>query len=86
VPEANARPTLELPVTAKPVDAVEPAEPNPLPEPDSTRVEDLAEAWFPRGGWRSGADTPGWVLVAMWGLGVVALKILLERDDPGRSR
>jgi hypothetical protein len=80
VPEADARPTLELPPPA------EPTEPEPRSEPGRTRVEDLAEPWFPRAGWRSGSDTPGWMLVAMWGLGVVTLKLLLERGELGRSR
>lgn len=80
VPEADARPSLELPPSGKP------AEPNAQAEPIHARVEDLAEAWFPRDGWRSGADTPGWMLAAIWVLGVVALKLLLEREELGRSR
>jgi len=86
VPEAEARPTLELPPTAPASDAPGAADQEDSRKPDRPRVEDLAEPWFPRDGWRSGADTPGWVLVAMWGLGVIALKLLLDRDDPGRSR
>jgi hypothetical protein len=80
LPEADARATLELPAATQPTD------PDDTSEPGRTRVEDLAEAWFPRAGWRSGADTPEWMLFAMWGLGVVALKRLLERDELGRSR
>ncbi|NCY01679.1 MAG: hypothetical protein EBX36_01910 [Planctomycetia bacterium] len=83
VPEADARTTLELPPTAEPAAG---PKPDSAPEPDRTLVEDLAEPWFPRDGWRSGADTPGWMLVAMWGLGVIALKLLLDRDELGRRR
>ena len=80
VPEADARSTLELPSTNKPT------EPNAGVGPNQTRVEDLAEPWFPRDGWRSGADTPDWILAAMWAIGGLSLKRLLERDDIGRSR
>lgn len=86
VPEADARSTLELPPTTKPAEPATGPKPTIDPEPDRTHVEDLAEPWFPRDGWRSGADTPGWMLVAMWGLGVIALKLLLERDELGRRR
>jgi hypothetical protein len=86
VPEADARPTLELPPTTKPAEPATGPKPAIDPEPDRTHVEDLAEPWFPRDGWRSGVDTPGWMLVAMWGLGVIALKLLLERDELGRRR
>lgn len=86
VPEAEARPTLELPPVARDEDTAAPTHQREDREPARPRVEDLAEPWFPRTGWRSGADTPAWMLAAMWGLGVIALKLLLDRDDPGRSQ
>jgi hypothetical protein len=73
VPEADARASLQVPDPAAPLEA------------GRTQVVDLAEQWFPREGWRSGTDTPAWMLVGMWLLGGFALQLLLrrqERDGP----
>jgi len=73
VPEADARMTLERP------DGDE-------DQPDRTRVEDLAEAWFPRREWRSRRGTPDWILAGMWVIGVVALDLLVRDGDRRRDR
>ncbi len=78
VPEANARGTLELP---DPEQLPEPRgnrEPDDAPERMQTRVEDLAECWFPRDGWRSSSETPNWVLLTMWIIGGMTLRFLLK--------
>lgn len=73
VPEADARMTLERP------DGDE-------DQPDRTRVEDLAEKWFPRREWRSRRGTPDWILAGMWVIGVVALDLLVRDGDRRRDR
>ncbi len=67
VGEANARSIIELPPLSD------------SPVPDEPRIEDLAEPWFPRDGWRSGSDVPAWMLAGMWVIGVVGLRRLLRR-------
>ncbi len=73
IAEADARESIELP---PPLDG---------PPTAAPRVEDLAEAWFPRDGWRSRSDVIGWMLSGMWVIGVVALGRLLRRDESGRK-
>jgi ABC-type multidrug transport system ATPase subunit len=69
--EANARAGIELPRASA------------GPAPGEPRVEDLAEPWFPRAGWRSGSDVPGWMLAGMWLIGVVGLRWLLWQSEAG---
>jgi ABC-type multidrug transport system ATPase subunit len=73
VGESEARATLELPDSSDP------------DQPDRTQVVDLAESWFSRTGWRSGSDTPGWMLAGSWLIGVIALHALLQRDAGRRA-
>ncbi|MDA0254117.1 MAG: FHA domain-containing protein [Planctomycetota bacterium] len=72
VAESDSRPLLEVPVLGEPAD------------PPGTRLEDLADQWFPHERWRSSRQTPAWMLLTTWLLGVVALRGLLRHDDgPG---
>ena len=60
------------------------AELAPPLDPPGTRLEDLADQWFPHERWRSSRQTPAWMLLTTWLLGVVALRGLLRHDDgPG---
>jgi ABC-type multidrug transport system ATPase subunit len=69
VPEAESRPAIELPTGSTDEGRVE------------TRVDDLAEPWFPVDGWRSSLDTPAWML-AMFGLvGLFAVRTILVCTD-----
>jgi ABC-type multidrug transport system ATPase subunit/pSer/pThr/pTyr-binding forkhead associated (FHA) protein/ABC-type multidrug transport system permease subunit len=73
VPEAEVRPTIELPAD----DGVEIL--------GETRVTDLAEGWFPVDGWRSGPDTPVWMLGVLCLLWLVAVRtIMVQHDTVGR--
>ena len=67
VAEAAVRPDIELPAADRPGDR------------ETVRVEDMAAQWFPVDGWRSGRDTPGWMLAALWCLGIVALRTIMVR-------
>jgi len=64
--EADARPTGERP------------DPD---DPARRRTEDLAEAWFPRDGWRSGRGTPVLVLAAGWLIGMAVVRLVMARRD-----
>jgi ABC-type multidrug transport system ATPase subunit/pSer/pThr/pTyr-binding forkhead associated (FHA) protein len=67
VGEANARAIIELPP------------PSDSRASDEPQIEDLAESWFPRDGWRSGSDVPAWMLAGMWVIGVIGLRQVLRQ-------
>jgi len=69
VAEADARPDIELPDPDRPADA------------GAARVADMAEAWFPVAGWRSGRDTPARMLAVFWCLGLTTLWLLMARRE-----
>ena len=69
VAEAEARPTIEIPAG------------DTLETLGETRVEDMAENWFPVTGWRSSPDTPGWMLLASCLVGAVAVRTIMVQAD-----
>ena len=66
IEESNAKPLLEIP-TQDP--------------PHTPKKQDMAEPWFQVDGWRSSKATPFWVLAAMWGIGLFALRTILVHKD-----
>lgn len=67
VSEANARANIELPPSSD------------RPVLDEPRIEDLAEPWFPRDGWRSSSYVSAWMLAGMWVIGVISLRRVLRQ-------
>jgi hypothetical protein len=64
--EADARPLLQFP------DAV---------KPWVLRLQDIAEPWFPRAGWRSGDTKPLAMLATMWVMGLGGVYAWLIRRE-----
>jgi len=81
--EADCRPTVELPGNVSAAEANHAEQPERIQHP---RVEDLAEAWFPRAGWRSDRDTPRLMLLGLWVLSLGTLHVLLRSADRHRAQ